>query len=203
LSVDSLKWASPLAQPPGLGEFLRTMRFGRSRSEDRRDAYVRSKQNAAMLHDWLEDHLDERTAHHFGLNRSAPPRAGTDQYRRDESGKPTFEVHSVRAAHRVAPDGDIKVDVIIVITQRRNLNAGKPNEHPIWFRGGCTLVVDPNNDAESIRYIVRKNIESEWREKSQREFLTDHAGLSLHALYFNRGSGTETKEPFALLHIGH
>jgi hypothetical protein len=141
-------------------------------------------------------------AMHFGLNRSPIQAGATDQYGRDAHGKPRFEVHSVRSAYRVAPDGEIKTDVIIVITQRRNLNAGKAGASELWFRGGCTLVVDPANDAEPIRYAVVKSILSEARADCQRRFLEGETGLSLYSLYFGADSRTEEKEPFALLHVG-
>jgi hypothetical protein len=204
LSVESLQWASPLRQPQGFSEALRTLRRPRNRNEDRREIYRASKDNAVILHEWLAQNLSAEMASHFGLNRSAEKSSnGTDPYERDDNGRPRFEVHSVRVANRVTPDGEIKNEMIIVVTQRRNLNNKHTGAAPIWFRGGCTLVVDPANDTEPIRYAVLKSIFSRTREDAQRKFLGDDQAFNLRSLYFDTDSRTESKEPFALLHIGH
>ncbi len=67
---------------------------------------------------------------------------------------------------------------------------GRPD---FWFRGGCTLLVDP--DSGEIRYCVRKSVRSQERLARQRRFL--RAGLdSTAALYF----GTRGRNPLAMLH---
>jgi hypothetical protein len=226
LSVESLRWSSPQKQPRGLAEFLRDPQtflnpkkfrrqhpnFDWTRNEDRRGAFDAGKLNAGMLHEWLSDpkNLTPQMAESFGLNRNANP--STADFRLDRTGRPTFEVHSVRPAYRVAPDADIKTDVIAVITQRRRV-AIDPNDPPdrkkpedpektFWFRGGCTLIIDPANDEEPIRYAIRKDVMNESRLARQRMFVNESQGMSLRGLYFGGDSGTE-KEPFALLHIGY
>jgi hypothetical protein len=226
LSVESLRWSSPQKQPRGLGKFFRDpqkyldpKKFGReslnfdwTRNEDRHGAYQVGKLNAAMLHEWLVDpeNLPPAMAETFGLNRRERGHPTTAAFRFDRTGRPTFEVHSVRPAYRVAPDADIKTDVIAVITQRRRV-AIDPNDPPdppddpdktFWFRGGCTLIIDPADDEEPIRYAIRKDVMNETRLARQRLFLNESEGMSLRALYFGGDSGTEHKEPFALLHIG-
>jgi hypothetical protein len=229
LSVESLRWSSPQKQPRGLGKFLRgpqkyldPKKFGReslnfdwTRNEDRHGAYKAGQLNAAMLHEWLVDptNLTPQLAESFGLNRTERGHQSTAGFWFDRTGRPTFEVHSVRPAYRVAPDADIKTDVIAVITQRRRV-AIDPNDPPdpnepedldktFWFRGGCTLIIDPANDEEPIRYAIRKDVMNETRLARQRAFLNESQGMSLRALYFGGDSGSEHKEPFALLHIGH
>jgi hypothetical protein len=229
LSVESLRWSPPREQPRGLGKFLRdpqksldpknfgreTLHFDWTRHDDRRQAYDAGKLNAAILHEWLGDpkNLTPQMAESFGLNRREKGHPSTAEFRFDRTGRPIFEVHSVRPAYRVAPDADIKTDVVAVITQRRRV-ALDPNDPPdpkepedpektFWFRGGCTLIIDPENDEEPIRYGISKDVMSATRLARQRAFLNESQGLSLRALYFGGDSGTEHKEPFALLHIGH
>ncbi len=169
LSVASLRWRSPTEQPAKLGDAIRRMDLGWNRSIDRRQAYNASKQNAALLHGWLADpaNVGDRFGQQFGLNLSPEPPSGTfDGFIRDEINKrPRFEVHSVRPAHRVSPDDDIRTDVIIVITQRRMVptDPKNPSAGTFMFRGGCTLVVDPSNATDPIRYSIVKSI---WSEKS-------------------------------------
>ena len=109
----------------------------------------------------------------------------------------------MRPAHRVAPDADIKREIVTVINQRRKvpLDPNNPKGEKFYFRGGCTLIIDPENDDKPIRYSITKSIMNEQRLKSQREFLDTSAGLSLRALYFGEGPGSQSREPFALLHV--
>src|SRR5262249_21887636 len=60
-----------------------------------------------------------------------------------------FEVHSFRGARRVGPDGDTVDEVIISLTQKRDvtleenvLPANYDNAAKFRFRGGCTLILD-------------------------------------------------------------
>ena len=205
LSVESLRWRSPTEQPTNLGDVIRQMNLEWGRLGDRRQAYDASKHNAAVLHAWLSNpaNASEAFAAELGLNFSPNPIEGSfDGFKRGADDRPLFEVHSVRPAHRVTPDGDIKTDVIVVITQRRQVprDPKDPASTSFWFRGGCTLVVDPNNMAEPIRYSVIKSIWSEKRMDWQRQFQSEQEGSGLHSLYF---ATSLAKEPFALLHLGH
>ena len=205
LSVESLRWRSPTEQPANLGDAIRQMNLEWGRLGDRRQAYDASKHNAALLHAWLSNpaNVSESFAAELGLNFSPNPIQGSfDGFERGPDKRPLFEVHSVRPAHRVTPDGDIKTDVIVVITQRRKIprDPKDPTGATFGFRGGCTLVIDPTNTAEPIRYSVIKSIWSEKRMEWQRQYQSGQEGVGLHSLYFGRSL---TKEPFALVHLGH
>jgi hypothetical protein len=91
--------------------------------------------------------------------------------------------------------------VIAVITQSRDelYDPKHPEFGTFRFRGGCTLVLDPENPAEPIRYAVIKRLDSDWRLKMQRKHRLEATGTSLHGMYF----GTRNEEPFALCHLGH
>jgi subtilase family protein len=205
LSVESVRWHSPTEQPANLGEAIRQMNLEWGRLSDRRQAYDTSKHNAALLHAWLSKptNVSESFAAELGLNFSPKPIEGSfDGFERGPDNRPRFEVHSVRPAHRVTPDGDIKTDVIVVITQRRRVprDPKDPTGDTFIFRGGCTLVVDPSNAAQPICYSVIKSIWSEKRMDWQRQFQSEQEGAGLHSLYF---AETLAREPFALLHLGH
>jgi hypothetical protein len=81
---------------------------------------------------------------------------------RNPDGRIRFEVHSARPARRIGPDGQQLIDLVIVLTQRReefftlpdpSVDDGgkrdKKREPDFVFRGGCTLLVDLDRD-ESI-----------------------------------------------------
>jgi len=124
--------------------------------------------------------------------------------------KYTYEVHSVRGARRVGPDGNSLNQIIISITQKRKVAVDKNKEEPQFkFRGGCTLIFDLQD--LSLRYAIVKSIgdkiddkgnfmaENE-RLKRQREYRTGGDGMSLRATYFGKSEQDEKDEPFAILH---
>lgn len=116
--------------------------------------------------------------------------------------KYTFECHSFRAAQRVGPDGNTVSEVIISLTQRRELplDASAPlseDTETFDFRGGCTLILDLHT--LKLKYVVKKLLDdSDGRLTRQRAYRTGEGGSSLRATYFGRQTGNN--EPFALLH---
>jgi hypothetical protein len=71
-------------------------------------------------------------------------------------------------------------------------------EPDFWFRGGCTLLVDP--ETYQVRYCLQKDITSESRLHRQRAFLTGKTDASLQATYFGGLESSHHQEPFALMH---
>jgi hypothetical protein len=120
----------------------------------------------------------------------------------DGQGRPVFEVHTVRPVQRVGPDGNALNQLVIVITQRRELaldgTPARPGEPHMNFRGGCAVVLDLEN--LMLRYAVIKRIDSEPRLQRQTEHVRDSAAGSLRATYFPVRSWEAETEPFAMLH---
>jgi Subtilase family len=200
LSVDSLRWQTlaPAAQPPDLQEFLvNEINISWDIAGSRFDAYISAHVNAAKLHDWLAEHLSPQTARALGLDRDLAIPGQPDAFagRRDSSGRPRFEVHSVRPARRTSPEGDVRTDIIAVITQWREVPDGAGGT--FRFRGGCTLVLDRSEPARPIRYSISKPIYSESDQERVRNFRKAGLELGLNSLYFADGYQTE---PFAMLH---
>jgi len=121
------------------------------------------------------------------------------------SGKYPFEVHSFRGARRVGPDGDTVDEVVISLTQKRDV----PFEADVApedldaapkfrFRGGCTLILDLQT--LKLKYAVRKSLADNARVQRQREYRTSDAVASLRATYFGSPELTAKLEPFAQLH---
>ena len=126
---------------------------------------------------------------------------------RGDDGLPKFEVHAVRPARRVGPDGQLTQNLIVELTQKRfgfreparqeqadhgELPAGLVADFS--FRGGCTLVFD--FETALPRYFVRKSILSDGRLRRQHDYLMHPEAVSLRATYF----GAAPSEPLALLH---
>jgi len=123
----------------------------------------------------------------------------------------TFEVYNVRPARRITPDGDLQVDIIAVIDQRRAipLDGRDVKNGFFWFRGGATLIIDPRAEKEEVRYSIIKSSTDRSRLQRQKAMAMGMAAHSmrgsLRALYFGgqvQGAGA-LAEPFAILHAGH
>ena len=100
-----------------------------------------------------------------------------------------FEVHSVRPARRIGPDGQELSDVIIEIAQRGYADGRQP------LHGGATWIVD--GETGDIRYCVRKRVDNPRRIRDEAEFLERRAALAEN--YF---APSAHAEPFAIAHRG-
>lgn len=234
LSEESLRWSQPLPrhvellQPALLkcievfGESMTNLARGNAEMPIREKLFRSSKVVQCMLHKIIEDlakSFDKPDANPDGF-LCLKQVLGID-LAPDASGKvPKFEVHSARALHRVGPDGQVKRDIVLEITQQtlyERLSDGQlvPTEYddgpepapntPAYyskllkmsrrmiFRGGATLLVDM--ETGKVRYSVIKSIPSGLRLKRQAEFIFgDHKGRS------NNYFWSEEDEPFALIH---
>jgi len=72
-------------------------------------------------------------------------------------------------------------------------------DHDFYFRGGCTLVIDPKSG--EIRYCVRKSIRNEARLNRERRFRQGDFGDKVGGIYL--AGNEDTANPFAFLHAGH
>ncbi|HSE37786.1 MAG TPA: S8 family serine peptidase [Blastocatellia bacterium] len=106
-----------------------------------------------------------------------------------------FEVHELRGAMRVSPDGGQVPQIIVALTQSRKVVEDKRGGTPSYiFRGGSTLVVDLLKP--EVKYRIVKNIGSEMRQRSTAAFIREAAADPLRALFFS----SSRREPFAALH---
>jgi subtilase family protein len=165
---------------------------GQESTDTRKDAYCFSQISARVLHGWLMDEkqVSDEELSALGLLRIPKPQrfkiGGQDgELRR-------IEVHSVRPARRVSPDGTILSDMIVEITQTFRPDGGGR------FRGGCTLVI--GMETAEVRYMVRKKVVSPFRFAQQAQFGFD-SSEGLHGNYFD--SEESAREPFALMHHVH
>ena len=209
LSVESLLWRAPEHDALQPSEALQSQ-LGRLRvlaSEHlyaeavggtgvaRHDLFLLQRSMRRDLHGWLKQHLNEsadgaRDAAFLGLER------GTGD---DSVG--SFEVHAVRFATRVGPDGDVMPQVLVTLLQRRlvPVDPAQPDGPSMPFEGGCTVLVDLRR--LRIRYAIRKNLTSSARLARQQGFAATEGG-SLRATYLGETPGQRTGEPFARLHSG-
>ncbi len=193
-SPASMLWAGP---EPGmdLGEFhgaLRSLAQGWKLRGDRYLAWQDSRRDAA----WLQREL-------MGLPRPRrdalldslgllPPRR---QWPIGDMAGHTrgIEIHSVRPARRVGPDGQVVSVVVVEVTQ--GWQAGE--DGPV-IRGGCTVIWDRAEGR--VRYVIRKRLGHPERAKGQLALHLAECGGSAYANYYDRRRG---EEPFAIMHADH
>jgi hypothetical protein len=162
LQVSALRAADPHAR---VGNLLVDWKL----RSDRLKVFVGMRQDSLRLHDWIKRSLAHVNDEALGLALGADaPRS----IRRDADGIPVFEVHSLRPCHRIGPDGQERIDVVLEVVQRakaffdpgrqEQLDSGRTKtewkkiEQDFMFRGGCSLIIDP--ETGRIRYYVAKPI---------------------------------------------
>lgn len=226
MAPDSLTWESPDPEPDGTvcslpGELCPTLDlqplFGRQAIWDQ------ARENGRAVHRWLmslSGPEQDRWAARLGVKLRWDSKRNTVSRRRDRQGNPLLtasgdpdpavEVHSVRMARRIGPNGEDLRQLVIEITQRRDAyddekaqadaDAGRPvaTRPDFAFRGGATIIVDLRDN--SVRYIVRKRIDDDARLVDQRKFRTQAEGVGLAMTYAATARSGLASEPFALLH---
>lgn len=203
MSEESLLWGAPAEdQPEWLTAIFDRVELPLGRRMTRSQIFELSEANRRRVQGVLAAafRADRTLCRTFGLN------PGERRY--DEDGTPrggatstAFEVTGVRPARRLSSDGDLRVDIIATITQRRPEPVDGKNlaNGWFWFRSGSTLVLDGNSGEPRIRYNIVKTAWSERRLELQRHTQAGEFDAPLRALYF----GADPAEPFAVLHAGH
>lgn len=186
--------------------------------QDRKELFDVLTKVRKTTHDYIEqtmsDKSDEPHKPEFmrvtGLNISESNRALLEITPSSANpNMPGFEVHAVRPALRVSPDGVIIKQLIMIITQRRKLylKDGDKTSEKLDFRGGCTLIFDLEGKEPSLRYAITKPIEDDERLRQIREYRTakQEERLSLRETYFGPLSkqseaARNAEEVFCILH---
>jgi hypothetical protein len=181
--------------------------FGWNRTLTRSEIFQLNEDNRWRVWRRLKKAFDKnpKLYKEFGLVAGVPT-YNADGTIRERRAAPdtTFEVHSVRLARRVTPDGEYAINVVAAIMQRQAIPFDGVNVANgfFWFRGGATLIIDPKEDNERICYSIIKNSGSEVRRDQQKQLITGSTLSSLRALYFGGETGlaVASAEPFAIMH---
>ncbi|NGM23985.1 S8 family serine peptidase [Roseomonas stagni] len=104
-----------------------------------------------------------------------------------------IEVHSVRPARRVGPDGELLADTVIEITQR-----WWPQGSDEFVRGGCTIIWD--RERQAARYVVSKRVGHPKRTKEELRLRAKERETAETSGYVGGAALADADEPFALLH---
>jgi hypothetical protein len=208
LSTESLVWRTDENIKKffqGVVSRLRKMADKIRYVSDRREYFELTEQVCKELHEWIrsEGHIDLAQ---LGKSIGLTFKWGLEGLRGDptKDSTPRFQVHTVRPARRVGPDGNTLNQLIISLIQTRDIPLdpattphGAPETETFKFRGGCTLILDL--DTKELRYLIAKDITDENRLNRHRRFrMQDGEDGSQRSLYFRKLASSQ--EPFAILH---
>ncbi|KUM24705.1 peptidase S8 [Mesorhizobium loti] len=208
VSEETLAWNAPDdPKPDWLSAAVSKIDLGWNQKLKRSDIFTLNEKNRRTL--WQAMHrafaANPDDYKQFGLLPDLPryTKDGAVQHK-VAKGETTFDIPSVRPTRRIEQDGSFRTEIIAVIQQRvpigldgtPRLKGVKPGEDFVWFRGGATIIIDPRQDQEEIRYSIIKNTGSRERQKRQADTATANYLSPLRALYFGKG----VSEPFAMLH---
>jgi hypothetical protein len=201
LAEDSLIWETPpllkaeldelklLIVPKSDADWDKVLDLRWSLNTDRKPAYDTSRANGGKVHDWLKKQPTLLVAMGFEPPAQGVSLAGMTGEMHD------IEVHSVRPNRRMAPDGSTHAMLVIEITQ--TFHSQPDGER---YRGGCTLLVDLNNN--EAKYIVRKWLRggSGALAQMRARALAAERAADLGLRFNKPGDRANGIEPFALLH---
>ncbi|TJW17959.1 MAG: peptidase S8 [Mesorhizobium sp.] len=211
VSEETLAWSAPDDPSPGwLIGLLRDIDLRWNQKLERSEIFALNEKNRYTLWKAMRRAFiaNPDLYKQFGLLPHLPRyKDDGTLLRKARKGETTFDIFSVRPTRRVEPDGSFRTEVIAVIQQRipvrpdgtPALEGVKAGERFFWFRGGATVIIDPRERQEEIRYSIIKNTGSADRQKRQSQATAMNYLSPLRALYF----GSEISEPFAMLHASH
>jgi len=194
LSPDSLLWEPPPSPIDAnkLQSILKQLTFDCAGSVDRKKTFEQSLENARKFWHWLmSPEVTDEEIENLGLKRIKEPEPLT------VDGVPgrlrLIEVHSVRSARRVGPDGNIQSDIVAEITQTFRPGA-LPN---MRIRSGSTLLI--SLATFRIRYLIRKRLRISEQIRPQLVAAASDEDYGLRDNYFGDGDQMR-REPFAFVH---
>ncbi len=183
LSVDTLRWSGmDFENPPA--PYKRIIRKLKQYADacfyitDREKLFHRTRDQRQQLHEALTKIFAETPefASQLGLDPAE-----------------TFEVHALRRANRVGPDGNPTPQVVVALTQSRQIEFDGSSQ-PHTFRGGSTIIVDLTKPR--VEYAIMKDINSMTRLQRTTEFLKGALTDPVQALLL----APNQPEKFAALH---
>jgi hypothetical protein len=183
LSVDTLRWQGVdfKTQPPPYRRIIRKLKQYADACfyiSDRKELFDRTRAKRNELHQALEEIFAQTPdfASLLGLDPAA-----------------SFEVHALRRSNRAGPDGSPKPQVVVALTQSRQIEVEGTGETQT-FRGGSTIIVDLRKPR--VEYAIFKRIDSATRQQRTAEFLKAALADPVQALLL----APSQQERFAALH---
>ena len=173
LADDALRWRPPDVELAPLLRGLAGQQPEWPAYSDRHGAFAFSNTAARELWPTLQRHPELCAA--VGL---LAPRKGKAVVggRRGQVSNPA--VGSIRPIRRLGPDGRVRTDLIVELTQ-----SFRPDGETAAYRGGATLIA--NLEDLRARYLVRKRLGSARRMDEQRAFAAAPRRMTAREAYFD------------------
>jgi hypothetical protein len=198
LSEESLLWEGPEPDEEGKFTFVKGLSNeikGWEESKSRKDLWKRINLDQAKSHNIFKNTWNYKGRYIKGLYVKSP--------------EDIFEIHSIRPVRRIGPDGNIRIDMLVEVTQKRPgyfdhdwgglTKAARRKKHDFWFRGGCTILIDLCTTR--LRYCIYKDITSKPRYKRQQKYEKAKWGsFAGRATYFRSYDESSESNLFSLLH---
>ena len=130
MSVEGLLWEGPPEEIDELDSIIPQLDFSWDLDINRHKAFEESRDNGRRFHGWLVDKARKdgngrnKIIAALGLIDPGPAKDAAKTIGGIEGRIDSVEVHSVRPARRVGPDGNVRKDLIIEITQKFLPNDG-------------------------------------------------------------------------------
>jgi hypothetical protein len=199
LSEENLRWQPPsfTLPPERVRRMLGSLDLSWNLSSNRKESYLHGESNGYLLWKWFQANISGEEAKvveaDLGVYIKADPSL-PKQIPTAKDGTPLLQIHSVRPARRINRRGQQLTDLVVETVQRfivTDPGTGAKTTH----RGGCTLLVDMQN--ERVRYAIRKRVGSASRIEAEQNFFRMAAEGTQS--YFDPA---KEREPFAMLHRG-
>jgi hypothetical protein len=179
-TFSKLEWEAIYKQYLGIVEGLKQYANACFYLNDREELFKATRKQRGLLHDQLKTAF--KAVPEFAAELGLDPTQA-------------FEVHELRRAMRVGPDGRYIPQLVVALTQSINVKEVKQTGTPRHlFRGGSTLVVDLS--VPEVKYRIIKDVRSTDRQQRTAAFVREVAADPLRGLFF----APDRKEPFAALH---
>jgi hypothetical protein len=198
LSVEAMLWEPPPLQFTQLKTILAELDLDWDLRSQRRQAWSSVRANATRFKDWLTNpaRVPDAELAVLGMQRAAVngfqlTNAEGEKIACDVHG---IDVHSIRPARRVGPDGQLLSQLVVELTQSYYATGGRPDV----YRGGATLLIDLTK--QEVVYLVRKRAEQPARISQQQAFRRTRMA---EAAFNYRGLDFSQAEPFKFLHWEH
>ncbi|HYC88109.1 MAG TPA: S8 family serine peptidase [Thermoanaerobaculia bacterium] len=202
LSVDTLRWKGGLntamlsdeqkTQYGKIVESLKTYSQEALYLNDREVLFHRTREHRRNLHEMLKEA--------FTANPAFAGELGLDIGAEFDPKEDRFEVHSLRTAMHVGPNGKVIPQVVVVLTQSKTIGTGTAGSAVPKFRGGATLVVDLT--VPDVKYRIVKNFNSADRQSRTNAFVQSAVADPLRALLVAPAGGEHFMAMHALAEEG-
>ena len=206
LSVESLRWKRPeemeftdaSTAPPQetlkkITEELQKFANSYGNINSREEEFYFQQDFGKFFHQIIEEYLKDNLWFEEVTGLRLSNKHQISGIIKDDLDFPEFEIESIRQARRIGPDENVLEQILISITQKREIMSSGI-EAPFIFRGGVNLIMDMNDF--TLKYAIKRSVNNEERLNQQLAYVKNRWPSSIREIYLE----DSVKEPFIQLH---